>query len=537
MIKNIFLPEKIGNYYIFSKRIIGFDISKTHVNATQIYVNGNKRIIEKYIEEKIESDSTAHYSERVRNALKKALEQTSPHGEIHSCLNSSLVIFKELSLPFLQYEKIKMVINFEIEPLLPFAIDKAAIDFIITKQHLKEQRSEVLVAAVQKERLEEHINLFTELNIKPTVITVDLIALYGLYTLIPSYAHQEGDIALVDLGIHSTRIAYIHDGQLRFIRTLPKGTFNQAKEAGEELHIQPAAAMEHLVRFGLEENDDKKTVDAIKKSTTLFWQEINFTIQSFSKKTEHPTIEKMILLGSGSELKGLTTFIHNTLDIPCELFNLTPLFNEKNITIKNKHTIPSSSIISLSTALPAPLTDTFNLGDTLGKTDIPLLKKQVVIAFVLVIALFSTIIAHSFFQIRKLQDETTSSTKEIITTLKKQFPKIEGTRLDDILEEAQQAVDEEEKLWFAFSGPARASSLEYLLELTNRIDKKSLGFVVEKITITEGTITLKARVKDYEALKILERDLRQSKRFSYVEPQEKTDFTMRIGLLQNAEGI
>jgi 23S rRNA U2552 (ribose-2'-O)-methylase RlmE/FtsJ len=90
------------------------------------------------------------------------------------------------------------------------------------------------------------------------------------------------------------------------------------------------------------------------------------------------------------------------------------------------------------------------------------------------------------------------------------------------------------ELWFAFSGQARSSVLKYLSDL-QALDKEGLGLDVSSITINEGVLMLKARVKDYEALKKLEEDLRNSKLFSSVEPQEKTEFSMRINLVKNVE--
>jgi hypothetical protein len=296
--------------------------------------------------------------------------------------------------------------------------------------------------------------------------------------------------------------------------------------------------MEQIIRFGLEDHADQNYTHAITQAATSFWQEINFTLQSFSGKTEYQTIAQILLLGGGSEFKGLSNFVYNLLGIPCELFTPTGLLNNNNVTPKNNTGIISSSIISLSAAFPSPIIDKFNLNQYETATiDTTLLTKQLITAILLTLLLFTTMLFFSFLKIKNLREELNSSKKETINALKEQFHKIEGNNLDDVIDQAQQAIDEEERMWFAFSGPARASFLKYLLELTNRIDKESLGLTVERIIITENTLTLKARVKDYEALKTLERDLRQSKLFSYIEPQEKTDFTMKIGLIQNAEGI
>ncbi len=536
MIKDIFIPEKIGNYYIFPKRVIGFDVGKTHVNATQVYLKGDTITIEKFVEEKLEAGNNNNYAERVAQALKNVLASVDHYNALYSAIASSSVIFREIKLPFTVYEKINMVVNFEVEPLLPFSASDAIIDFIITKTVPEEQGAEILVAAVPKPQIAEHLQLFAAVEANLQLLTVDFFALYGMYKQIPEYAKLKDGVTLLDLGSNSTRIAYIHEGQLRFIRTLPKGIFNLAKGISSILNVQPAQVMENLIRFGLEKQDNQEYVQAVTQEFTTFWNEIQFTLNSFiSQIGPQQVINTILLLGGGSEIKGLTALINNLSSISCNRFDATKLLENKNIQLKHTTTIPSSSIMSLSTALPFPITKHFNLRkNEFSIIDKPLFNKQIISAIILAIVIISSLLTHSFLQIRKLQYEVVTAEQETITALKERFKKIEGDRLDDVVDEAQKEVDQEEKLWFAFSATVRTSFLEYLLELTNKIDKEGLGFEIEKLTMTEDAITLKANVKDFESLKLLERDVKQSKLFSYIEPPlEEISFTTKIGLVKN----
>jgi len=283
MIKHVFLPDKIGTYFLFSKRIVGVDIGKTHINATKILVRGNTIVIEQSYEEKVEAGTPATYIKRATKALKSIFDRVGHYNEVHTALSSSLVIFKELKLPFINHDKISMVINFEVEPLLPFSINNAVVDFIITKKIPAEQASEILVAAVQKQYIAEHLAIFEAANIQPTVITVDMFALYGLFNQMPPYAKLENGVALLDLGIHATRIAFIHNKQLRFIRTLNKGIFHIAKSMSKILDVGAHEVGEDIIRFGLEKPDAPEYEQAITNTLISFWNEINFTITSFSR--------------------------------------------------------------------------------------------------------------------------------------------------------------------------------------------------------------------------------------------------------------
>lgn len=548
MIKELFLPEKINNYYLFSKKILGLDIGKTHISATLVSIQGTKITIEKYIEEKIESSNTANANERTIKALQTVVHQFDSFDEVHSSISSSLAIFKEIKLPFLSYEKIKMVVNYEIEPLLPFSLQDAVVDFIITKQYPQENSSQVLVAAVQKQHISTHLEILAAAGISPEVVTIDLIAIYSLYKKIPTYASRPGTLVLIDLGLQTTRIAYIQDGQLRFIRTLNKGTLHIAKEVSEVLEMQPNETMEYIIRYGLEKSTNHQYLQAVTQSLTNFWQEIQFTLQSFlAQGLTQDKIAKIILFGGGSEIKKISDFTSSLLNIPCELMHITDILHDPTITIKNKIALPSSSIVSLSTAIPSPIADQFNLRQgEFAVSKESQIRKQTLIAAGLFIALLGTLGIPIYLQIRKFRNEAIESRNQAVKALNERpnFSSSLQDGLKNIKEKellntaisiAQDEIKKQEETWFAFAGPARATILKYLLELTKRIDKESLGFDIQNLHIANGMITIKASVKNHEALKTLEKELKESKLFSYVSSPEETTFTMQITLSKNGE--
>lgn len=542
MIKNIFLPEKINNYYLFSQRIAGIVINATHVHATQLLAKGRTFFIEKSIQETIETDSNATSSERIVATLKKIKEQLDPCDEIRTVLPSNMVIFKELKLPFYEYENIKMVINFEVEPLLPFATKDAVIDFIITKQIPEEQSSEVLVAAVQKKQIAEHLELFKQAGIEPTAITVDLFSLFGLYQQISSYQQLTGATFLLGIDLHTTHIGFIYNNQLRSIRTLNKGISGVIKAASEELGLAPRDVMDHLMRFGLTSTDKPSITDALKKAMANFLGEVQFTINSFTAQTvQTQAINPLLLFGDGALIKDFPHFIQETIHTPATLFSVQELIDSKIVAASSGARNMQLDSLSFSAALPNAITSEFNLiKDEFRSTATPLLIKQLTAVGVLTLVSLGTLLTFSILDTRKMQAEATDSEQEAIELLRERFPqKIESDEpsLENAIDIASDALQNEERTWLAFSGQSRTSYLNYLLELTNRIDKEALGFVVESLSIAGGVMTLKAHVRDYEALKILERELRQTKLFTYVEPQTSPIFSMKIVLARNGESV
>lgn len=535
MIREIFIPQKIGNHYLIPQRIVSFDIGSTHVNASVIYLKGTHITIERCLQEQLSSENSNDHTQSIQEAIKLIAAQLPRYDQVRTALPSSAVVFKKIKLPFINYEKIKQVIPYEIEPLLPFAIDEATIDCVITQLFKEEHSAEVFVIAVQNKYVTQHLSLFENTGIDPDVISVDILGLYNLYQAIPHYQEIAGPVVLIDLGTHETRIAYIYDHVLHFVRTIPKGIFEIAKKVSSFRSMSLQQSLEELMRFGLE----NKSGQELKGALTDFWHEIFFTITSFTdqitKESVNPTI---IMVGGGAQIKGLESFVSSSFHTTCKRLELSALLDNPAITFKNNN-ISLAYAISIGIALPNPMFDNFNLlkGAT-QKTGMRILYKQLATIAILLVSIFGILIFHSYWQLSKLRKEAQQSTQEIISVLREKFPKIPAneTNLEDIIYSARGFVQGEEKVWFAFSRATRPSFLNYLLELFTRLDKKALGLEIEQLTLDEQTMTLKAQVKDHQALKILERDLRQSPLFKFVEGQENPNFTMKIQLATKPKG-
>jgi len=537
MIRNLFLPEQIKGYYLFTTRTIGFDIGKTTIKAAQVLCKGKQIVVEKFFEEPIQATEQTDYQDRAAAAIKLILEQAGSYDHIVCALPSSQAIFKEIKVPFVGSATIKKIIAYEVEPLLPFALSDAVIDCIVTKEIPEEKSSEVLVAAVQNQYIAQLIALFAAAQANPEKITIDFFALYGLFKLIPAYAQQKGGIVLLDIEPHETRIAYMYDQQLRFIRTLPKGLLDQARVVAQKMNTTEPEALEHIVRFGLEKDHNDAYIAAISQAFTNFFNDINFTLQSFTVQAKPAqSIHKIIIFGTGATIKGLPEFVTQVCHTQTELFALNGLLHNNTFTAKT--TLNQSQCISLACALPQTSIADFNLRQ---KEFVPSTQKEVLsklaIALGLMLLTLGALAFNTFWQLRRLNQDATALEQEAVTALKEKFKKIpdDVQSLDEAIQEARGQVSREEKLWSGFSSESRPRFLKYLLELTTKIDRAGTGLDLEKITINQDTITLKGSVHGFDELKTLEADLDQSKLFSWVERNSDTKFTKTIRIAKRPQ--
>lgn len=537
MIKNIFIPEHVGSYYLFAKRIIGLDITKTDIYASQLYVHGSRITLEKFIKQPLEYSGTQ--SERTIEGLKKIMAQVDTYDAVHTTVPSSVAIFKTLKLPFTSYEKIKMVIGYEIEPLLPFAINQATIDFIITKVDPDEKSAEVFVCAVQNQYIADHLALCQQAGIQTESISIDMVALYTIYQQFPDFNQTTSgkNVVLLDFGPYETRLAYLHDGRLKLIRTLSKGFLDQAKAVSKELSLATGQALEHIMRFGLEKNNDHTIEESIKKNMGSFINELTFTLSSFGQQASGRTadaVSKILLVGEGSGIKGLASYIANTTGISCEMIKTNELLHNPRITAKQTNGgIPSENLVSLGAAFNSLIGQSFNLITAQSSApDSKLLAKQIATAFGLSLALILLLLVSSLLQIRSLSNEAYDSAQEVIEELKASKIQIKAeaeeetdpeSMLPEYVQRAQTAVNNDQKVVSEFSTANRESFLSYLYELS-KLDKQSLGLHLNHLIITPEKLIMSGEVKD-RAQPALRKALKESTLFGSPTPTEELDKT------------
>jgi len=490
MMLKIFLPEKIGTFRIIPQKIVGLSLSSTHATGVLVRITQNKRVIKKTAYAALEDGSEADYQKRAAQSLQKVIQTLGNHDQVYAALPLSLVTIKELSIPFLDRHKIRMVIDYEVESMLPFPLDDALIDFIITSQDKQEGRSEVLAVAVRKTDAQEILDLYNHAGIQPTILTVDLIALYGLYLQIPDYVEPTKGSALIDLRARSTRIAFIQEGRLRLIRNIPKGIDTLAEQVSADTTIPIDQVLSILYKTGMRKTNEQEIDVSIEKHALNLFNDIAFTLNSFSLKLNFFSgITKLIYTGPGAHLEDMMEFSSRTLQIPSEIFNAEKAFKSKRIKnmLKRSEYKPNDYLFALAIALPDTSQEEFNLR-TKELSLVP--KKRIVAQVVTALCLSSLLLAgfgiYHFTEYRRVKTYADRLEQRQILRLKELFPKnhkaLKTTSLRKLLREGEKLIGEKEDMWAPFA-QQRLRPLIILQEMTRLIDKQRFDVKIDQITI------------------------------------------------------
>ena len=484
MIISLFLPERIGSYFLLSKRIVAIEITKHTLYATVMQLKGTTRTLEALFQERITDDPESTYDEQIISALRTLKVKLGKYDEVYCSLPSSQVIFKEITFPFIGLKKIKLVVPFEIESQLPFNLDEGVVDAIVTGINTEEQQTDILVGAMKNDIVARYAGYFEEAELPLDKVSVDIFELYSLFH--QSLKDQEVT-ALIEMGLSETTLGLTINGRLKYVRSFTDGI----RPLEGEL-ILDAATKEHI--------------------TSLFDQ-IRLTLDTALQKfAPGESLTKIIITGAVTDIQdqpGIIKLAKSAMECPVDLIDPKQLSNAQVFSNKIA-TITCSFISSIALALSTDKTEDFTLLKAQAHAkENQRIGYQLFTIAALTLTMFLSFSVYSFFRIRTLKKAYISAEQEAVRELKKQFKlRSHQTRRLDLANKAAQAeLRKLETAWRRISPANRYSYLKYLAELTKCINMKESQLQLDSLILKDDTIKLYGKVPGYQQLTKLQNQL------------------------------
>ena len=134
--------------------------------------------------------------------------------------------FRNLQVPFNNSKKIRMVLPFELESTLPYAVDDLVVDFQPLNGSADGDQTELIAAAIEKNRLTPYIEALTSIEVDPEKLTFS-----GLPTAL-CLAHQadlEEDQLFIEIDEAAGTLFMLAGDRLQLIRSFPLPTAGPSK--------------------------------------------------------------------------------------------------------------------------------------------------------------------------------------------------------------------------------------------------------------------------------------------------------------------
>lgn len=309
------------------KNLVGLDIGSSSVKAVELTGKPGNLQLANLGFETLQPDSVVDGQIMELNDVSGVVAHIfSAHQikteRVAAGVSGSSVIVKNIVVPQMSQEELEESIDWHAEEHIPFDISDVSMDYQIVGSG--PDSLNVLMAACKREfvaNLKQVIQLAGKL---PAIIDVDAFALQNCYEV--NYEPTpEQTVALLNIGASTMNINILRGNRSVFTRDVSVGGNQYTGLLQKELGMTYEQA-EAVKRGGEMPADSGEMPDigqVLESVSDILGLEIQKTFDFYRATAEdsEPSVQKILISGGGSKLKGLPEYLAERFELPVERFD------------------------------------------------------------------------------------------------------------------------------------------------------------------------------------------------------------------------
>jgi type IV pilus assembly protein PilM len=257
-----------------------------------------------------------------------------------SAVAGQQVYIRNLIMPSMKLNELKEAVRYQATTFLPISVEDAAIDIFPLREFEDEegQKTEVFFVAVRRQQVENLDIACRIAGLNLAAVEIEPLAVYRVLG-----GNPESVVAFLKIGSSRSYLAVFKGGILKFYRSLPfgssafyqNGVLNGGAEPGEldEIEVGQDNQYDYLLR---------DIISEVKVSIEYY---------EMQNQTEDEDIERLLLCGSGSAIRGLDSRLEAELDHKVEVADILPqLILPEDISDAEKYELKHNFVIALGLA-------------------------------------------------------------------------------------------------------------------------------------------------------------------------------------------
>ncbi len=232
------------------------------------------------------------------------------------------VIIKNIVLPPMSKEELEESIDWHAEEHIPYDLADVSLDYQITSENA--EATTVLIAACKRERIDNIKQAIQLAGKQPVVIDVDTFALQNCYEV--NYQPDDSQVVtLLNIGAATMNVNIVQGTRSLFTRDITVGgsQFTDVLQRSLGISFQQAEAVKRGVMESAEGVEEKSIEPLMNDVTEIVALEIQKTFDFYRATNEDSEIivQKILISGGGSKLKGLAEDLSKRLELPVEVLD------------------------------------------------------------------------------------------------------------------------------------------------------------------------------------------------------------------------
>lgn len=235
------------------------------------------------------------------------------------------VILRHTDVPMMDYRQIQDSAVWEISQNLPDEGESHYIDFeIVEKINNKDEKiNKLIVAAAPREKIDKYVEIAERLHMKIKAVDTSANCIARVFSNIQSKDKVSENIAVIQIGEKDSRIVILDGGNLFIERELIFGTSNLTKPLIAKNGMTESDAInyikENINLTDINEEDENEV--RIKRLFDNVLSSFQKVIQFYGTGRVKRNLDKIYVTGAGAEIKDLSTYVNNFLDVETVVFD------------------------------------------------------------------------------------------------------------------------------------------------------------------------------------------------------------------------
>ncbi|MCE5204366.1 MAG: pilus assembly protein PilM [Actinomycetia bacterium] len=324
-----------------SSAAIGLDIGTDHIRVAQMRPAGANFVLSAYAMVDVPMGAVVEGEivapESVSASIKELWRRSGVKGkDVSIGVSNQKVVVRLIDLPFMERAELEGAIQYQAQDYIPMAVEESILDFQIIGDYMTssdEHMMEVLLVAAHREMIAAAVQAVEGAGLRLNEIDVSSFAVVrALMGGEAGFFPEEGDASSATGVIHVssgiTNITVVERGIPRFNRVSALAgnqfthaianvlnlTFDEAESLKVKVGLPDVEAASSQLPIDVDEQTAQVVQEALEREVNKFIAEIRRSLDYYLTQTSQArTIQRIILTGSGAQLKNLAGYLEKGL--------------------------------------------------------------------------------------------------------------------------------------------------------------------------------------------------------------------------------
>jgi type IV pilus assembly protein PilM len=277
-------------------------------------------------------------SEEMENFLKtegKNFIKKLPAKYFYVSIPGRGVLIRSLSIPKVPIKKLKDILKYEIQQQIPFPLEVVVWKYQVLEE--TEQNYNVLLGAIKREILSEHIGKIVSLGIEPYFLDTDHFALINILLFFKNIG-RERCLGFLEIGANSSNLIILHREKF-LVRSLTVSG-NTITSAISETEGKT------FIEAEIEKKEKGTQIKSVLTALDSLNTELQNSIDYWRFTMKGPDLEELYICGGSSLLKGFREYLEEKGRFPVSYFR--PL---ENIEVAEEYSYLKERDVELVTVI------------------------------------------------------------------------------------------------------------------------------------------------------------------------------------------